>query len=125
MVPLVPRPWIPASPAIVSAEPGSAGQRSTVSRHGVELTQPVADASSAVEWQHGQLAFEAEPLRYVVQDFNRYSEKPIVIADEHTGDLRVTGTVTEGNITGWGNSLEAAFGIHADIQSNQIVLRHQ
>jgi len=103
----------------------SAGELSTVNRRGVESTQSVADTSSAVEWQRGRLAFEAEPLRYVVQDVNRYTDKPIVIADEHTGDLRVTGTVTEANIVGWVNSLQAAFGIHVDIQTDQIVLRQK
>jgi len=125
MVPVLPLTWIPASRAVGSAEPVSSGQRSTVNRRGVESTQTVGDAASAVEWQRGRMAFEAEPLRYVVQDVNRYADKPIVIADARTGDLRVTGTVTEANILGWVNSLGAAFGIHADIQSDQIVLRQQ
>ena len=125
MVPVVPVSWMPASQAIGSAAPVNAGERSTINRRGVETTQPVADASSAVEWQRGRLAFEAEPLRYVVQDVNRYTDKPIVIADELTGDLRVTGTVTEANIIGWVNSLHAAFGIRADIQTDRIVLRHE
>ncbi len=125
MAPLVPIAWIEASRAVGSAEAVSSGQRSTVTRRGTESTQAVSDATSAVAWQQGRLAFEAEPLRYVVQDVNRYAHKPIVIADERTGDLRVTGTVAETNITGWVGSLEAAFGIHADIQADQIILRQQ
>ena len=125
MAPVLPIAWVPVSRAVGSAEALSSGQRSTVNRRGVESTQSVGDTASAVEWQRGRMAFEAEPLRYVVQDVNRYADKPIVIADERTGDLRVTGTVTEANILGWVNSLESAFGIHADIQSDQIVLRQQ
>ncbi len=125
MVPVVPVSWMRPSRAIGSAAPVSAGERSTVNRRGVEMTQRVADSSSAVEWQQGRLAFEGEPLRYVVEDVNRYTDKPIVIADARTGDLRVTGTVTEANIVGWVNSLQAAFGIHADIQTDQIVLRQE
>jgi transmembrane sensor len=125
MAPLLPIAWITASRAVGSAEAVSSGQRSTVTRRGTESTQSVADASSAVAWQQGRLAFEAEPLRYVVQDVNRYAHKPIVIADERTGDLRVTGTVAETNIMGWVGSLEAAFGIHADIEADQIILRQQ
>jgi transmembrane sensor len=123
MVPILPVSWVPASRALGSAAPVDAGQRSTVNRHGDESTQAVGDTASAVQWQHGRMAFEAETLRYVVQDVNRYADKPIVIADARTGDLRVTGTVTEANILGWINSLEAAFGIHADIESDRIVLR--
>ena len=123
--PVVPLAWIPASRTVGPATPVSSGERSTVSSRGTQLTQAVGDASSAVAWQQGRLAFEAEPLRYVVQDVNRYAEKPIVIGDARTGDLKVTGTVAEGNIMGWVGSLEAAFGIHADIQADQIVLRQQ
>ncbi len=125
VVPVIPTSWIPASRAIGSAAAVSAGQRCTVNGHGVESTQPVADAYSAVEWQHGRLAFEGEALRYVVQDVNRYSSKPIVIRDERTGNLQVTGTVTEANIAGWINSLQAAFGLQADVQADQIVLRQK
>jgi transmembrane sensor len=123
MVPILPVSWVPASRALGSAAPVDAGQRSIVNRRGDESIQAVGDSASAVQWQHGRMAFEAETLRYVVQDVNRYADKPIVIADARTGDLRVTGTVTEANILGWINSLEAAFGIHADIESDRIVLR--
>jgi transmembrane sensor len=121
--PITPEAWLPVSTHVGSSTSVSAGQRTTVNHRGIESTQAVSDATSAIAWQHGRLAFEAEPLRYVVQDVNRYSGKPIVIADSRTGELRVTGTVTEANIAGWVNSLQAAFGIHADIQSDQIVLR--
>lgn len=59
----------------------------------------------------------------MVQDVNRYAEKPIIIADPRMAELRVTGTVTEANIIGWVNSLQTAFGLHADIESDRIVLR--
>jgi transmembrane sensor len=122
MASVLPIPWAPLSRAVGTAAPLDAGQRSTVNRRGIESTRSVADASSAVAWQRGRMAFEAEPLRYVVQDVNRYSDKPIVIADARTADLRVTGTVTEANVIGWLHSLESAFGIHADIQPDRIVL---
>ena len=120
---VVPISWLPATVALGSAAPLSAGQRTTLNRRGLESTQTVSDASSAVAWQHGRLAFESEPLRYVVQDVNRYASKPIVLADARMGDIRVTGTVTETNIIGWINSLQAAFGIRAQIDADRIVLR--
>src|SRR5581483_10836320 len=125
MAPLLSIGWLPPSRVVGSAKPLASGQRSTVTGHGAASVQSVSDASSAVAWQQGRLAFEAEPLRYVVEDVNRYAAKPIVIADERTGDLRVTGTVAENNIMGWIGSLQAAFGIQADIESSQVVLRRQ
>ncbi len=123
MTPVIPISWIPSSRTFGPAAPLAAGQRTTVDRRGMESTQPVGDSSSAVSWQHGRMAFEAEPLRYVIQDVNRYAQRPIVIADARLGDLRITGTVTEANVLGWVRSLEAAFAIRADIQPDKIVLR--
>jgi len=115
--------WLGPAVPTGSAAPLKAGQRTTVNRGGLEPTQALTDSSSAVAWQHGRLAFESEPLRYVLQDVNRYAAKPIVLADERTGDLRITGTVTQANIMGWVNSLQAAFGIRAEVDSDHIVLR--
>ena len=123
MAPVIPIAWIQASVPVGTAAPLKAGQRTTLNRRGLESTQVISDASNAVAWQHGRLAFESEPLRYVIQDVNRYTVKPIVLADERTGDIRVTGTVTEANIIGWINSLQAAFGIHSEIETDRIVLR--
>jgi len=123
MAAATPLAWIgPAVPA-GSAAPLKAGQRTTVTRGTLESTQALSDASSAVAWQHGRLAFESEPLRDVIQDVNRYASKPIVLGDERTGDLRVTGTVTQANIMGWINSLQAAFGIRAEVDADRIVLQ--
>jgi transmembrane sensor len=123
MAALIPISWISASRTRGPAAPVAAGQKSTVDGRGVESTQTISDGSSAVSWEHGRMAFEAEPLRYVVQDVNRYAQRPIVIADARLGDLRITGTVTEANVIGWIRSLEAAFDIHADIQPDKIILR--
>jgi len=125
LAPILPIAWLPPSRVLGSAEPLASGQRSTVTGRGTEAVQSVSDPSSAVAWSQGRLAFEGEPLRYVVEDVNRYATTPVIIADERTGNLRVTGTVSENNIMGWIGSLQAAFGIHADIESNQIVLRQQ
>jgi transmembrane sensor len=123
MAPVIPIAWIQPSVAVGAAAPLKAGQRTTFNRRGLESTQAVSDSSSVVAWQHGRLAFEAEPLRYVIQDVNRYATKPIVLADERTGDIRVTGTVTEANIVGWINSLQTAFGIRSEIDADRIILR--
>jgi transmembrane sensor len=123
MAAVIPISWIPSSRTRGPAAPVAAGQMSTIDGRGMESTQTISDSSSAVSWEHGRMAFEAEPLRYVVQDVNRYAQRPIVIADARLSELRITGTVTEANVVGWVRSLEAAFDIHADIQPDKIILR--
>ena len=60
-----------------------------------------------------------------MEDVNRYATKTIVIiiVDEFTANLRITGSVTDNNVAGWVASLEATFGIRAGEQPGRIVLR--
>jgi transmembrane sensor len=125
MAPLMPVSWLPASRPVGQAAALAAGERTTVNRNGVESTSALTNAQSAIEWQDGQLAFEGESLRYVVQDVNRYASKPIVIADEKTATLRITGTISHSNVLGWVKSLQPAFGVRAEIEPNRIVLRKE
>jgi transmembrane sensor len=55
----------------------------------------------AVAWQKGSLVFKDEPLASVVRRVERYSEHPIVIADESTGNLRISGVFHEGDVEGF------------------------
>lgn len=103
----------------------SAGEQTMVAGAGVETATESRDPAAATAWQRGQLAFEREPLRYVLEDVNRYAAKPIVLGDESLGDLQITGTVAGRNLTGWISSLESAFGLDASEEPQQIVLRRR
>ena len=77
----------------------------------------------ATDWQIGHLAFRLQPLRYVLEDVNRYAHKHIVLENESMGSLVITGTVERENISGWVKSLEHAFDLEATEEADQIVLR--
>jgi ferric-dicitrate binding protein FerR (iron transport regulator) len=77
----------------------------------------------ATGWQIGHLAFRLQPLRYVLEDVNRYAHKHIVLENESMGALIITGTVERENIGGWVKSLEYAFDLEATEEADQIVLR--
>lgn len=124
MAPLMPVSWLPASQRVGHASPLAAGERTTVNRNG-ETTPAVANVETVIESQDGRMAFEGESLRYVVQDVNRYASKPIVIADERTAELRITGTISSTNVLGWVMSLQPAFGVRAEIEPDRIVLRKE
>lgn len=101
----------------------AAGQKTLVDELGVERATELADPSSATAWQTGRLAYESEPLRYVLADVNRYAIKPIVAEDQSIGSLSITGTVASDNVGEWIASLESAFGLVAEEESGRIVLR--
>src|SRR5580692_1885377 len=99
----------------------SAGQQTTAGSAGVE--EPTKMEDPATGWQIGHLAFHLQPLRYVLEDVNRYAHKPIVLESEGLGTLVVTGTVERENIGGWVKSLEHAFDLQAVEEADQIILR--
>jgi transmembrane sensor len=102
-----------------------AGEQTIAGSAGIEDVGKMADAAESTSWQMGRLAFRLQPLRYVLEDVNRYSSKPIVLADERIGSIVITGTVTEGNISGWIESLERAFGLEAVEEPNRVLLRRR
>jgi transmembrane sensor len=98
-----------------------AGQQTTAGSAGIE--EPTKMESPATDWQTGHLAFHLQPLRYVLEDVNRYAQKPIVLASDDVGALVITGTVERENIPGWVKSLERAFDLQATEEADQITLR--
>jgi transmembrane sensor len=98
-----------------------AGQQTTAGSAGIE--EPTKMENTATDWQSGHLAFHLQPLRYVLEDVNRYARKPIVLATDNVGALVITGTVERENIPGWVKSLERAFDLQATEEADQITLR--
>jgi transmembrane sensor len=99
------------------------GQQTTAGSAGIE--EPTKMEDPATGWQIGHLAFHLQPLRYVLEDVNRYARKPIVLASDHAGSLVITGTVERENIPGWVKSLERAFDLQATEEADQIILRER
>jgi transmembrane sensor len=98
-----------------------AGQQTTAGSAGIE--EPTKMEDPATGWQVGHLAFHLQPLHYVLEDVNRYAQKPIVLEGENVGTLVITGTVERENIAGWVRSLERAFDLQATEEADQIILR--
>lgn len=124
-----PMTWLRKTPEQRTPLQLGAGQQTTIGDDGVKSTIHLRDPAMAASWQSGQLAFREEPLRYVLEDVNRYAPKRIVIdgapGNEPIGDIRITGTVLGNSVDGWIASLESAFGLKAREESNRIVLSRQ
>lgn len=71
----------------------SAGEQVTVTL--LAVTQPKqADVAAATAWTQHRLIFDATPLSDVVDDFNRYNPRPLVIDDGALNDFHVSGVYT-------------------------------
>lgn len=80
----------PGSAATLPVVLVSAGQQLTVSPHAITLPQ-AADAAAATAWTQHRLVLDASRLSDVVEDFNRYNQRQLVIEDRDLDDFHVSG----------------------------------
>ena len=57
-----------------------------------------ADTARETTWLTGWLKFQNEPLGQVVEEFNRYSDRRIVIEDPKLADRKITGRFKAGDV---------------------------
>lgn len=74
-------------------------QLAVVARGAAELR--IANVDRVIAWQAGQLIFEDETLAVVVERISRYTRAPVTVADDATGDLRISGVFNAGDLHGF------------------------
>jgi transmembrane sensor len=67
----------------------------------------------ATAWESGQLVFENEPLSSVVARVSRYGRQPLVIGDEQTSNLRISGVFHEGDVMGFVSTIVSYLPVRA------------
>jgi transmembrane sensor len=72
----------------------------------------------AVAWESGTLVFDNEPLSSVVKRVGRYGRHPIVIADEQTSKLRISGVFHEGDVAAFVSTVVSYLPIRAEQQED-------
>ena len=102
----VPVPAASATPRLAAQV--AAGEGVSYVDHGNIQTLSAREAPLATAWLSGRRQYRNEPLRYVLADVDRYTGRPIRVADETTGDLRFTGTLSLENSDAWLRGLSVA-----------------
>lgn len=86
----------------------------------------LADIGTPEELIDGPLKYVGVPLRQVVDDANRYAQRPIVIADAVVGDLQYTGTFIGRDVQEWIANLERIYpGVEIVSSEREIMLRRR
>jgi transmembrane sensor len=62
--------------------------------------------------------FENDPLSVVVARINRYAQKAVVIDDESTSQLRISGVFHTGDVDGFVSTMVAYLPVRADKDSD-------
>jgi transmembrane sensor len=99
-----------------------AGQRAEYDPHGGALRVSQLAAGEATAWRRHQLQFVNEPLAMVIANVNRYSRRPVQLADPRLGRLLFTGTVNTTNIDGWIGALPHVFPLQVSRFADHVVL---
>lgn len=100
--------------------------RELVAAAGEGLSEAViapADPVRTLSWEAGRLVFDDEPLATAVERMNRYSEKPLVVADARTAGLRISGVFRAGDTVAFTQGLQVAFGVRAHETAREVALQ--
>ena len=101
------------------------GEQLVVSSGGVPQVSRV-DIERVTAWERGEVVFENEPLASVIQRMNRYGPRHIIIGDDHTGNLRISGVFHEGDVDGFVSTIAAYLSVTAhERPDGDVVLTHK
>jgi transmembrane sensor len=99
-----------------------AGQQISFDPHSSGLSVSAIAPSRAASWREHRLEFVNEPLDSVVANINRYSTRPLVLADAKLGTLAFTGTVDPASLDGWLRALPKILPLRVDASKQQVTI---
>lgn len=102
----------------------SAGEQVTVLRQSIQ--RPIrVDTAAATAWTQRRLVFDSVPLSEVVDEFNRYNERPLVIEDPNLKSFRVIGVFSSTDPSSLIRFLSAQPGVAVIQDSQEIRITHR
>lgn len=107
----------------VAATTGEVGYRVAAETEGLTVRPHATRVADREERQERHLAYVQEPLRYVVDDINRYTTRKLLISDVSVGQMQYTGTVFVDRLNSWLEALQATFQIEVFDDGTRRVLR--
>ena len=99
-----------------------AGQQISFDPRASGLTVSSISPGRATSWREHRLEFVNEPLDSVVANINRYSARPLVLADAQLGALAFTGTVDPGALDGWLRALPKILPLRVDAGDGRVTI---
>lgn len=81
----------------------------TATRAGVTVAHVPGDAAMLASWSEGRVVFADQSLASAVAEINRYSNRPIAIADPRAAALRISGSFRTGEIEPFLSALQSGF----------------
>lgn len=82
----------------------------------------VPDLDREMAWREGMLSFEDEALGDVVQEFSRYSDRRIILANPQIARETITGLYAANDPQGFARSVALSLGCQVDVTPEGIIL---
>jgi transmembrane sensor len=82
-----------------------------------------SEVEEALSWRGGLLVFRDQTLADAIAEFNRYTERKIVIVDPRVAGFRVAGTFQSNNAEDFVRLLEQGYPLRVEAQDDKILLR--
>ena len=76
--------------------------------------------ASRLSWRQGRLVLDQMTLAQAAQEFNRYNQRQLVIADPVAAQLRIGGSFNVDNIDGFARLLQQGMGLKVERQGDTI-----
>lgn len=97
----------------------------------IEARKPIAaqavtaspSPGERARWREGVLVYRDEPLRNVIADVARYSERPIDLVDDVAGEMHFSGVVYRDAIEEWAAALPESFPVTLEASGGRLVIR--
>jgi transmembrane sensor len=99
-----------------------AGQQVVYDPAASGLTVATVDTDQVLGWRDDRLQFVNEPLSVVVANINRYSLRPLRIADPKVDAITFTGTVSPADLDHWTAALPHIFPVEVHATATEIVI---
>jgi transmembrane sensor len=79
------------------------------------------NTQALASWESGSLVFNDRPLGEAVEEMNRYTTRPIVLADESSRDLRVSGVFNTGDPEHFAETIAETFSLRLNREQDGAV----
>lgn len=117
---------IAVQPVAPSAEPQtrlmSPGER-VIFERADEIARDKPDLARVTAWQNGRAVFEDQTLAEAVVEMNRYTRRPLVIADESLATRRISGVYGTGDTEAFARSVTVLMPARVELTPTRIILR--
>lgn len=72
----------------------------------------------ASAWENGEVMSDNDSLASIVERINRYAQHPVVIGDDQTAELRISGVFHTGDVEGFVNTIAAYLPVRAEKEAD-------